>query len=162
MSVYTTRYSCKLKHWSLVEAGGVWGMLLCHTMYTMQHCIMSKLQQRLQNKPLQSTHQQSQIAACKQQTKTTLSAVTNPQVVSSELIMRRPWFVGGSDLDILGKIFQAFGTPSEAQWPGMKDLPNFVEFQKTEPPPLASIVKGVSLQGLLPLHPSAATHKSCT
>lgn len=88
-------------------------------------------------------------------------AVTNlPQLVSSELIMRRPWFVGGSDLDILGKIFQALGTPSEAQWPGMKDLPNFVEFQKTEPPPLASIVKGVSMQGLLPLHPPAATNKS--
>lgn len=58
--------------------------------------------------------------------------------------MRRPWFVGGSDLDILGKIFQAFGTPSESQWPGMKDLPNFVEFQRTVAPPLASIVKGVS------------------
>ena len=74
--------------------------------------------------------------------------------------MRRPWFVGGSDLDILGKIFQAFGTPSEAQWPGMKDLPNFVEFQKTEPPPLASIVKGVSMQGLFPNTQLAATHNS--
>ncbi|KAL3158807.1 hypothetical protein ABBQ32_011533 [Trebouxia sp. C0010 RCD-2024] len=68
--------------------------------------------------------------------------------IFAELIMRRPWFVGGSDLDILGKIFQALGTPSEAQWPGMKDLPNFVEFQKTEPPPLASIVKGASEDAL--------------
>jgi len=58
--------------------------------------------------------------------------------------MRRPWFVGGSDLEILGKIFQAFGTPTEAQWPGMKNLPNFVDFQKTVAPPLASMVKGVS------------------
>ena len=66
-----------------------------------------------------------------------------PSVYCAELIMRRPWFVGGSDLDILGKIFQALGTPTEAQWPGMKDLPNFVEFQKTAPPPLASVVKGV-------------------
>lgn len=62
----------------------------------------------------------------------------------AELIMRRPWFVGGTDLEILGKIFQAFGTPTEAQWPGMKDLPNFVDFQKTVAPPLASMVKGVS------------------
>lgn len=53
--------------------------------------------------------------------------------------------MGGSDLDILGKIFQAFGTPTEAQWPGMRDLPNFVDFQKTVAPPLASVVKGVSL-----------------
>lgn len=53
--------------------------------------------------------------------------------------------MGGSDLDILGKIFQAFGTPTEAQWPGMRDLPNFVDFQKTVAPPLASIIKGVSL-----------------
>ena len=63
----------------------------------------------------------------------------------AELIMRRPWFVGNSDLDILGKIFQALGTPTEGHWPGMKDLPNFVEFQKTTAPPLASIIKGVSL-----------------
>ena len=63
----------------------------------------------------------------------------------AELITRRPWFVGTSDLDILGKIFQALGTPTEAQWPGMKDLPNYVEFQKTVPPPLASVVKGVSM-----------------
>lgn len=60
--------------------------------------------------------------------------------------MRRPWFVGTSDLDILGKIFAALGTPTEAQWPGMRDLPNFVDFQKTVAPPLGSIVKGVSTQ----------------
>ncbi len=58
--------------------------------------------------------------------------------------MRRPWFVGGTDLEILGKIFQALGTPTEAQWPGMRDLPNFVDFQKSIAPPLASMVKGVS------------------
>ncbi|DBB14813.1 hypothetical protein WJX82_002302 [Trebouxia sp. C0006] len=64
--------------------------------------------------------------------------------IFAELIMRRPWFVGGTDLEILGKIFQAFGTPTEAQWPGMRDLPNFVDFQKTVAPPLASMVKGAS------------------
>ena len=64
-------------------------------------------------------------------------------VGGAELIMRRPWFVGGSDLEILGKIFQALGTPTEAQWPGMRDLPNFVDFQKTVAPPLASTFKGV-------------------
>ena len=53
--------------------------------------------------------------------------------------------MGSSDLDILGKIFQALGTPTEAQWPGMRDLPNYVEFQQTVAPPLGSIVKGVSL-----------------
>ena len=52
--------------------------------------------------------------------------------------------MGTSDLDILGKIFQALGTPTEAQWPGMRDLPNFVDFQKTVAPPLGSVVKGVS------------------
>ena len=65
---------------------------------------------------------------------------------AAELIMRRPWFVGGSDLEILGKIFQALGTPNEAQWPGMRDLPNFVDFQKTVAPPLASAFKGVHFQ----------------
>jgi hypothetical protein len=74
--------------------------------------------------------------------------------------MRRPWFVGGTDLEILGKIFQAFGTPTEAQWPGMRDLPNFVDFQKTVAPPLASMVKGVSW-ALYCTHWSVYTHYLC-
>lgn len=74
-----------------------------------------------------------------------LSCTFLERVADAELIMRRPWFVGTSDLDILGKIFQALGTPTPAQWPGMRDLPNFVEFQQTVAPPLGSVVKGVSI-----------------
>jgi len=81
-------------------------------------------------------------------------------LVGAELIMRRPWFVGGTDLEILGKIFQAFGTPTEAQWPGMRDLPNFVDFQKTVAPPLASMVKGVSW-AFYCTHQSVYTHYFC-
>lgn len=31
----------------------------------------------------------------------------------AELMLRRPWFPGESDIDQLGKVFQALGTPTE-------------------------------------------------
>ena len=54
----------------------------------------------------------------------------------AELLLRRAWFPGDTDLDQLGKIFQALGTPSQDTWPGCACLPQYVEFQTTAPPPL--------------------------
>ena len=54
----------------------------------------------------------------------------------AELLLRRAWFPGDTDLDQLGKIFQALGTPSQDTWPGCACLPQFVEFQTTTAPPL--------------------------
>ncbi|KAL1318436.1 hypothetical protein AAHE18_15G206000 [Arachis hypogaea] len=39
--------------------------------------------------------------------------------IFAELLLRRPFLQGSSDIDQLGKIFAAFGTPSPAQWPDM-------------------------------------------
>ncbi|KAL1327896.1 hypothetical protein AAHE18_13G336400 [Arachis hypogaea] len=39
--------------------------------------------------------------------------------IFAELLLRRPFLQGSSDIDQLGKIFAAFGTPTPAQWPDM-------------------------------------------
>ena len=56
--------------------------------------------------------------------------------VLGELMTRVPLFEGNSDIDQLGKIFAALGTPTDAQWPGMRLLPDFVDFVATAPPPM--------------------------
>lgn len=38
--------------------------------------------------------------------------------IFAELMLRVPYFAGDSDIDQLGKIFAALGTPTEANWPG--------------------------------------------
>ena len=43
--------------------------------------------------------------------------------VFAELMLRRPWLPGNNDLEQLSLIFDALGTPTEEQWPGMKALP---------------------------------------
>ena len=75
----------------------------------------------------------------------TTSCTNRCHSLPAELLLRRPWFIGTSDLDVLAKVFAALGTPTEAQWPDMRALPNFVEYSRTEAPPLGSIIKGVSL-----------------
>lgn len=56
--------------------------------------------------------------------------------VFAELLLRKPWLPGVSDIDQLGKTFAALGTPDEATWPGVKQLPTYIEFQKVPPQPL--------------------------
>ncbi len=61
----------------------------------------------------------------------------------TELLLRRAWFPGDSDLDQLGKIFQALGTPTEANWPGCTSLPQYVDFNPTPAQPLRTIFRQV-------------------
>ncbi|KAK9814600.1 hypothetical protein WJX72_008473 [[Myrmecia] bisecta] len=68
--------------------------------------------------------------------------------VLAELLLRRPWFPGTSDLDQLGKIFADLGSPSEAQWAGMRSLPQFVDFQRTAPRPWKAIFPKASEDAL--------------
>lgn len=49
--------------------------------------------------------------------------------IFAELLLRRPFLQGNSDIDQLGKIFAAFGTPKPSQWPDMIYLPDYVEYQ---------------------------------
>lgn len=59
--------------------------------------------------------------------------------VFAELLLRRPFLQGSSDIDQLGKIFAAFGTPKASQWPDMVYLPDYVEYQYVPAPPLRSL-----------------------
>eukprot|EP00245_Coleochaete_scutata_P005459 TRINITY_DN19028_c0_g1_i1.p1 TRINITY_DN19028_c0_g1~~TRINITY_DN19028_c0_g1_i1.p1 ORF type:complete len:474 (-),score=73.72 TRINITY_DN19028_c0_g1_i1:725-2107(-) len=58
--------------------------------------------------------------------------------IFAELMLRRPFLQGVTDIDQLGKIFGALGTPTEAVWPEMKSLPDFVEYNMCVAPPLRS------------------------
>ena len=49
--------------------------------------------------------------------------------VLAELLLRRPWLPGTSDLSQLGLIFNALGTPPKGGWPGAAaSLPGYVDF----------------------------------
>ncbi|XP_037937826.1 cyclin-dependent kinase 7-like [Teleopsis dalmanni] len=49
--------------------------------------------------------------------------------ILAELLLRVPFLPGDSDLDQLTRIFQALGTPSEEDWPGITKLPDFMQFK---------------------------------
>jgi cyclin-dependent kinase 7 len=80
--------------------------------------------------------------------------------IFAELMLRMPYLTGINELDQLGKIFHALGTPTEADWPGMCSLPNYVEFTPNSPPPLSSIFTAATedaldlLSKLLKFNPS--------
>ena len=56
--------------------------------------------------------------------------------IFAELMLRRPFVPGSSDIDQLGRIYQQLGTPTEETWPGHKNLPDYMEFSRVPPPPL--------------------------
>uniref|UniRef100_A0AAV1UUR3 Cyclin-dependent kinase 2 homolog n=1 Tax=Peronospora matthiolae TaxID=2874970 RepID=A0AAV1UUR3_9STRA len=64
--------------------------------------------------------------------------------ILAELMLRTPYLTGINELDQLGKIFHALGTPTEEVWPGVTSLANFVEFTPSAAPPLASIFSAAS------------------
>ncbi|KAK4775496.1 hypothetical protein SAY87_023457 [Trapa incisa] len=59
--------------------------------------------------------------------------------IFAELLLRRPFLQGSSDIDQLGKIFAAFGTPTSSQWPDLVCLPDYVEYQYVPAPQLRSL-----------------------
>ncbi|ESQ34998.1 hypothetical protein EUTSA_v10007847mg [Eutrema salsugineum] len=68
--------------------------------------------------------------------------------IFAELLLRRPFLQGNSDIDQLSKIFAAFGTPKADQWPDMKNLPDYVEYQFVPAPSLRSLFPAVSEDAL--------------
>ncbi|KAG2186858.1 hypothetical protein INT44_003085 [Umbelopsis vinacea] len=56
--------------------------------------------------------------------------------IFAELMLRTPYVAGDSDMDQLTKIFHALGTPSEADWPNMTTLPDYVPFRTYPKVPL--------------------------
>ncbi|KAG7395404.1 Cyclin-Dependent Kinase 7 [Phytophthora boehmeriae] len=68
--------------------------------------------------------------------------------IFAELMLRMPYLTGMNELDQLGKIFHALGTPTEEEWPGVSSLANFVEFTPSTAPPLGSIFSAASEDAL--------------
>ena len=60
------------------------------------------------------------------------------------MMLRRAYFPGENELDQLAKIFAALGTPTEDQWPGMRSLPMFVEFEEFAGTPFKTLFTAVS------------------
>merc|ERR1719507_1337455 len=50
--------------------------------------------------------------------------------VIAEMFLRRPLFPGRGEFDMLNKIFDKTGTPTEEVWQDVSALPSFVEFSK--------------------------------
>ena len=68
--------------------------------------------------------------------------------VLAELLLRRPWLPGSSDIAQLGLIFGALGTPSPGAWPGADALPGFVPFGERAPPQLTAMFPGAPPEAL--------------
>jgi len=49
--------------------------------------------------------------------------------ILAELLLRIPFLAGETDLDQLSKIFLALGTPTEETWPGLTNLPDYIQFK---------------------------------
>jgi cyclin-dependent kinase 7 len=62
--------------------------------------------------------------------------------IFAELLLRAPLFPGENDIDQLGKIFAALGTPSEETWPGLSALPDYLAFHPAPGVPLQQIFAG--------------------
>ncbi|GIL69035.1 hypothetical protein Vretifemale_15, partial [Volvox reticuliferus] len=68
--------------------------------------------------------------------------------VFAEMMLRRVWFKGNSDVDQLRIIFEVLGTPTEECWPGVTRLPNYLKFSLTPPKDLATIFPDASPDAL--------------
>ena len=84
--------------------------------------------------------------------------------IGAELVLRKPFLTGDSDLSQLTKIFEICGSPSEEQWPGVSKLPDYIEYKEMPNIPFADIFTAASddfinlLQCCLVLDPT----KRCT
>lgn len=59
--------------------------------------------------------------------------------ILAELLLRCPFLPGDTDLNQLDKIFSVFGTPTEEFWPGIKLLPDYIQFKPYPVIPLREI-----------------------
>lgn len=84
--------------------------------------------------------------------------------IGAELMLRKPFLTGDTDLSQLTKIFEICGTPSETHWPGVSSLPDYIEYVDMPNIPFADIFTAASddfiqlLQWCLVLNPM----KRCT
>ncbi|KAJ2999011.1 TFIIH complex serine/threonine-protein kinase subunit kin28 [Globomyces sp. JEL0801] len=68
--------------------------------------------------------------------------------IFAELMLRTPYFAAETDIGQLKTIMNARGTPTEKDWPGMKLLPDYFEFQVVKATPLRSIFSAAGQDAL--------------
>ena len=56
--------------------------------------------------------------------------------IFAELHRRAPYFPGNGEIDQLGKIISARGTPTEETWPGVTSLPTYIPYNECAEKPL--------------------------
>ena len=59
--------------------------------------------------------------------------------IMAEIILRVPLFQSETELDLLGKIFNVFGTPTPDTWPHVELLPLYQAFESRDPLDLRSL-----------------------
>lgn len=68
--------------------------------------------------------------------------------IFAELMLRTPFLPGETDLGQLKLISQALGTPTEADWPGLSQLPDFVILERRPRNDLATIFNAAAADAL--------------
>ena len=68
--------------------------------------------------------------------------------IFAELLLRVPYLPGNSDIEQLSRIFTARGTPTEATWPGVSSLPDYIAFQPQPVAPLRELFTAASDEAL--------------
>merc|ERR1712190_189650 len=64
--------------------------------------------------------------------------------IIAEMFLRHALFQGRGEFDMLTKIFEKMGTPTEEVWQDVAALPTFVEFSHHPKVPLATVVPTAS------------------
>ena len=68
--------------------------------------------------------------------------------IFAELATKKPLFHGDSEIDQLFRIFRTLGTPSEATWPGVSQMPDYQSsFPKWSRKGLEEIVPSLGPEG---------------
>lgn len=80
--------------------------------------------------------------------------------IGAELMLRKPFLTGDTDLLQLSRIFEICGTPSDEQWPGVTELPDYIQYKNMPNIPFTEIFTAASddfiqlLQWCLELDPT--------
>jgi len=69
--------------------------------------------------------------------------------IFAELVTRKPFFAGDSEIDQLFHIFRILGTPNEEMWPGVTSLTDFKQaFPLWHPQKLSNALRNLSPDGV--------------
>lgn len=68
--------------------------------------------------------------------------------VFAEIFLRVPFFAAENDFQQIELVFKALGSPNETEWPEIKELPGYFEYQPSPAPPLEGLFSAASTDAL--------------